>query len=265
MNLQLKNIQAFLIDIDGTVFTGNKPIEGAIDTLLHLQKLGMPLAFLSNRGNISRKEAQQKLKRAGLEVKQEEIILSSYVAADFLKSYYPSQTAWVFGEQGLADELEEAGIQLSTEPEKADWLVVSLHERLTYRDMNNAFRAVKHGARILATNSDRSFPREDGEAIDVAGMLGAIEATTNRRADVIVGKPSHYMAQKALQQLGITPERCAIVGDSLGSDIAMGRMFGLKTILVLTGGTSAKEVEGLDNAPDYIFPSITYLKDGGKL
>lgn len=47
----------------------------------------------------------------------------------------------MLGEQGLVDELRLVGVQNANEPKEADWLVISLHETLTYEDLNQAFQA----------------------------------------------------------------------------------------------------------------------------
>ncbi|RSL33069.1 HAD-IIA family hydrolase [Salibacterium salarium] len=256
---RLGEINGVLIDIDGTIFRGDQLIEGAKEAIEGLASSGKKILFFSNRGNLSRRMAYEKLMKAGIHTTIENIILSSYVAARFLHTNYPKKSVWVLGEDGLVEELKEADIKTAKRPEEAEWLVISLHEHLTYVDLNNAFKAVQNGARIIATNSDKSFPSEEGEAIDVGGMLGAIEATTNKRADVIVGKPSHFMVDEALKQLNLIPEECLVIGDSLGSDMAMGELFGFSTALVLTGGTTGEQAEKYSDKLDFILSSIASL------
>jgi arabinose operon protein AraL len=253
-------IQGYLIDLDGTIFTGNQPIDGAAKAIQFLRDENKKLVFLSNRGNISRQMCLKKLKNAGIEASEEEIILTSFVAAQFLRKNYLQSKVWVLGEQGLTDELRLADVRLANKPEEADWLLISLHETVTYNDLNDAFKAARHGARIIATNADKTFPNEDGNAIDVAGMIGAIEATTERRAEIIVGKPSWLMAEAALDQLGLQAEECMVIGDSLESDIALGKMFGMQTLLVLSGSTKGEAVSFHRYKPDYVLESIVSLK-----
>lgn len=135
-----------------------------------------------------------------------------------------------------------------------------LHETLTYKDLNQAFQAAAGGARIIATNKDRSFPNEDGNAIDVAGMIGAIEASAQAKTEFVVGKPSWLMAEAACTAMGLSAHECMIIGDSIESDIAMGKLYGMKSALVLTG--SAKPGEKRVYTPDYVLESI---KDVTKL
>lgn len=250
----------FLIDLDGTVFRGNELIDGAREAISTLRNMGKKIVFLSNRGNISRAMCRKKLLGAGIDADISEIVLSSSVTAAFLKRNYRFSKVWVLGEQGLIDELRLAGVQTADQPKEADWLVISLHETLTYEDLNQAFKAAVAGARIIATNKDRYFPNEDGNAIDVAGMIGAIEASAQAKTELVVGKPSWLMVEAACTALGLSAHECMIIGDSIESDIAMGELYGMKSALVLTG--SAKPGERRLYTPDYVLESI---KDVTKL
>lgn len=252
----------FLIDLDGTVFRGRELIDGAKEAVHTLQSLGKAVVFLSNRGNLSRAMCRKKLLGAGIRTDERSIVLSSSVTASFLKKHYPLSKVWVLGEKGLTDELALAGVALAQNPQAADWLVISLHETVTYEDLNLAFKAASSGARIIATNRDRSFPNEGGHAMDVAGMIGAIEASARAKTELVIGKPSWLMAEAACEALGLPPEECAIIGDSLESDIAMGSLYGMKSVLVLTG--SAKLGEPRLYEPDIVLDSIKDLTELAK-
>ncbi len=252
----------FLIDLDGTVFRGRELIDGAKEAVHTLQSLGKAVVFLSNRGNLSRAMCRKKLLGAGIRTDERSIVLSSSVTASFLKKHYPLSKVWVLGEKGLTDELALAGVVLAQNPQAADWLVISLHETVTYEDLNLAFKAASSGARIIATNRDRSFPNEGGHAMDVAGMIGAIEASAGAKTELVIGKPSWLMAEAACEALGLPLEECAIIGDSLESDIAMGRLYGMKSVLVLTG--SAKLGEPRLYEPDIVLDSIKDLTELAK-
>jgi len=242
----------YIIDLDGTVYTGNKLIAGARESISYLQSNHIPFVFLSNRGNYSRLMCQAKLKTLGIEVPIEQIGLSSTVTARFLQSYYKSDLIWTLGDNGLTEELQSHGLQLAEEPELSDWLVITLHEQLTYHELNQAFRAARAGARIIATNEDRSFPRHDGECIDVAGMIGAITHASGRTVDLVMGKPSQLMAEAALDQLGLNAEQCIVIGDSLTSDIQLAHRHHMQSVLVHSGSTTKKQIERRSLEPDWI-------------
>jgi arabinose operon protein AraL len=254
----LQEIEAVIIDLDGTMFKGKRLIPKADDAVAYLRSLGKRIAFVSNRGNISQRMCYEWLKKWRISVRKEEIILSSTVTAEFLYVHYPFCKVWTLGDDGLQEELQRYHVRLAKKPEEADFLVITLHERMTYDDLNLAFQAVQHGARIIATHADKTFPNENGNAIDVVGMIGAIEATTGRKVELILGKPSCFMAEAALRYLQVSPPKCLIIGDSIETDIRMGRMHGMKTALVLTGNTKKKHLDSLleKELPDYIIDSI---------
>jgi ribonucleotide monophosphatase NagD (HAD superfamily) len=114
----------------------------------------------------------------------------------------------------------------------------------------------------VGTNPDRTCPVEGGEIPDAAGMIGAVEGVTGRRVDPVVGKPSPITLQVALDRLGLPAAECAVVGDRLETDVAMGRAAGLGTILVLTGITRPGDPEIAHWRPDHVVGSLGDLLDG---
>jgi len=254
----MDGIEGVLIDLDGTILKGNQSIPYADEAVAYIRSLGKKIAFVSNRGNLSRRMCYERLEPLGIAAAEEEIILSSTVTAQFLREHYPLCQVWTLGDDGLREELRHHQVPLARVPEEADFLVITLHETVTYRDLDLAFRAVHHGARIIATNIDKTFPNEHGNAIDVAGMVGAIEAATGRKVELVLGKPSCFMVEAALRHLQVPPCRCLVIGDSVESDIRMGRMYGMKTALVLTGNTKRSHLDALraKERPDYVMDSI---------
>lgn len=255
MNLERK-MTGYIIDLDGTVYAGLQPISGAIEALKKLQELQIPFVFLSNRGNYSREMCRLKLERMGIEVDAEQIILSSTVTAQYLQEHYPHDPVWPLGDAGLEEELRSYEIAIAQKPEEAKWVVITLHESVTYHDLNMAFRAVRHGAKIIATNEDKMFPAEDGDSIDVAGMIGAIVHATGQGVSLVMGKPSALMASAALRQLQLPPEQCVVIGDSLTSDIGLGKLHGMKTALVMTGSATVEDIIASKWKPDVIVDDL---------
>lgn len=258
--MSLSKVRGFIIDLDGTVYTGHQDIKGAIEAIVKLQEHHVPFVFLSNRGNYSREMCRLKLAGMGLHVDASSIVLSSTVTALFLRQNYNGEAVWPFGDEGLEEELRSHGIPIAPVPELAKWLVITLHESLTYADLNLAFRAVRHGASIIATNADRMFPTEAGDCIDVAGMIGAIVHATGEKVSHVMGKPSKIMADFALDALGLRADECLVVGDSIISDIGLGKIHGMQTALVLTGNTTeAQALTEAEYRPDYVHDHLLQL------
>src|SRR5438309_1351364 len=122
-----------------------------------------------------------------------------------------------------------------------------------------ALQAVRGGARLIATNPDRTCPTEEGEIPDCAGMIAAVEAVTAARVEVIVGKPSPIILEVALERLGLPARECAMVGDRVETDMVMGKRLGLATVLVLSGVTRADDPRIAEIAPDAVLGSVREL------
>ena len=62
---------------------------------------------------------------------------------------------------------------------------------------------------------------------------------------------------------GLEREEMCVFGDRLYTDIAMGKLHGVCSILVLTGETTLEDVEKADEdkRPDYIFDSLAEISE----
>ncbi|MBI3454602.1 MAG: HAD-IIA family hydrolase [Candidatus Rokubacteria bacterium] len=248
--------RGFIFDLDGTVYLGERLLTGAKAAIGALRDAGRRVCFLSNKPIASREEYAAKLRRLGVPAEVDEVINSSYVLARYLAREAPGARCYVIGEPPLVAELTRAGLRPVDGPQ-ADYVVVAFDRTFDYRKLTIALQAVKrHGARLIGTNPDRTCPVEEGEIPDAAGMIGAVEGVTGRRVDPVVGKPSPIMLEVALERLGLEARECAIVGDRLETDIAMGRAAGLATILVLTGITPAGDPAIARWSPDHVIGSL---------
>jgi len=215
--------------------------------------------FLSNKPLQTRLDYAEKLTRLGIPTSEEEVINSSFVLASHLARKAPGARVFAIGEEPLLSELRRAGLVLTEDPEKIEYVIAAFDRTFDYRKLNIAFQALKRGAHFYATNPDRTCPVEGGEIPDAAAVIAALEATTGRKVEKIFGKPSRYMIQTALEVLGLPSEKCAMVGDRLETDIRMAKENGLTAILVLTGVTSPEDLKDSPFQPDYVLPSLAEL------
>lgn len=191
-----------------------------------------------------------------------EVLNSSMIMARYLARTAPVARVYLIGEEPLAAELRQRGIQLVTDPFATDYVMVSWDRQFTYRKLDDALQAIKRGARFIATHPDRTCPVDGGELADVAGMIGAIEGVTGKKVELIMGKPSPIAVQEALGVLGLRAEECIMVGDRLDTDVRMGKQAGMATALVLTGVSRREDVAGAAWQPDYVLESVTELAAG---
>lgn len=248
----------YIFDLDGTVTLGDALLPTAGETIARLRALGRRTLFLSNYPNRTRAEHAARLTALGLPTSERDVINSSWVMVTFLRRWLPGARLFVVGEASLRGELGAAGFRLVDDP-AVDAVIASFDRTFTYRKLQIAFDAIRGGARFFATNADRYCPVPGGGEPDAAAMIAAIEAATNSRVEVVVGKPSAHMAAAALSALGLPPDRCLMTGDRLETDVKMGIDAGMATALALTGATERQMLVASTIRPRYVLRQLSDL------
>jgi NagD protein len=243
---------AYIFDLDGTVYLGDTLLPTAGQTISHLRQLGKRVVFLSNNPTHTRRDYAAKLTRLGLPTPPEDIINSSIVMVDFLRRHLPQARLFVVGEAPLEAELRAAGFELTNRADHVDAVIASFDRTFAYRKLQIAFDAIRAGARFFATNADRYCPVPGGGEPDAAAIIAAIEACTNTKVEAVVGKPSRYMAEAILSMLNLPSGCCLMTGDRLETDVQMGLAAGMATALTLTGATGEAGLEGSSLRPTYV-------------
>jgi HAD superfamily hydrolase (TIGR01450 family) len=250
--------RGWLFDLDGTVYLGERLIPGADAAIAAIRAAGRRVAFLSNKPLHTRAEYAAKLTRLGVPAAPDYVINSSLVLARYLRDRDPGAPVFVIGEAPMREEMADHGFEVRGD-EQVRWVVIAFDRTFDYAKLNVALQAVKRGARLIATNPDRTCPVEGGEIPDCAGMIAAVEAVTDRKVETIVGKPSPIILEVALAALGVPASEAAIVGDRIETDMVMGRQLGLGTVLVLSGVTRGDDPRIAAVAPDHVLQSIRDL------
>jgi arabinose operon protein AraL len=250
--------RGWLLDLDGTVYLGERLIPGAAEAIAALRADGRRVGFLSNKPLQTRDEYAAKLTRLGVPATPGDVINSSLVLAQHLRALDPGAPVFVIGEAPMRAEMTAHGFEVRDD-EHVGWVVIAFDRTFTYAKLNIALQAVRRGARLIATNPDRTCPVEDGEIPDCAGMIAAVEAVTDTKVEMIVGKPSPIILEVALRALGCTAGESVIVGDRVETDMAMGKRLGLATILVLSGVTRPDDTRIAALAPDHVLRSVREL------
>lgn len=254
----------FIFDLDGTVYLSDNLIPGAERVIRLLRERGRKVVFLSNKPIQTRDDYAAKLARLGIPTQPDEVINSTLVMINYLKKNAPNARLFVVGETPFIEELKKAGFMMTEGPGEIDYVVVAFDRTFDYRKLNIAYQAIKLGAHFVATNPDRTCPVEGGEIPDCAGMIAAIEAVTQKKVEVIVGKPSPLMIQAAMDVMRLSPEECILIGDRLETDIQMGKEAGIATGIVLTGVTNEETLKGYKHSsmqPDFVFQSIADVEN----
>ena len=255
MNIQ--DVRCFLLDMDGTFYLGENLIPGSLDFIRRVEETGRDFLFLTNNSSHNADFYVQRLKRMGLNVGREKVLTSGEATAAVLLEKYPGKRAFVLGNEFLLEEMREAGVTVDqTDPEI---VVVGYDTTLDYKKMTAVCDFVRAGLPYIATHPDFNCPTETGFAPDIGAIMAFIEASTGRRADLVVGKPHTGIVQAALRRTGLAVGQLAMVGDRLYTDIETGLKSGMLSILVMSGETTPEMLAAYPNKPDLVFDRLAEM------
>ena len=187
---------AYLFDLDGTIYLGDDLLPGAERLIDELRRRRIPVRFLSNNPTKDPLQYAEKLARLGLPTDVSDIANTVATMTRWLVANHPDAVVFPIAEQPLIDSFREAGITMSEDPAEIDIVVASYDRGFDYRKLQIAFDAIWYHDRaiLVATNPDRycPFPGGRGEP-DCAAIVAAIEACTGTTCVQTVGKPDPSM------------------------------------------------------------------------
>jgi HAD superfamily hydrolase (TIGR01450 family) len=253
----------YVFDLDGTLYLGDQLLPGAAETVAAVRDAGARVAFLTNKPLETPAAYAAKLTNLGIPATAREVVSSTDALLRYLERHAKGARILPITEPLLVGLLRDHGFATldpaTDDPTTADLVVVSWDRTFDYAKLLAAFRAVRAGARIVATNPDPFCPTPDGDLPDCAAMLAAIEVSTGARAEAIVGKPSPHMAETLLDRLALAPDETILVGDRLLTDVRMAQEAGMASALVLTGATTPDDLDGAAVIPDYVLGSVAEI------
>jgi 4-nitrophenyl phosphatase len=250
-------MRGLMIDLDGVVYMGREPIAGAAGFLGEARRRGLPFLLVTNNSTTSPELVAQRLSGMHIDVEPHEILTSAQAAVAYVRAHSEGKTrVRVIGEAGLRQAAEAEGLEVFEDGEAhVDWVVAGLDRAFDYHKLTAATRDILGGARFVATNADALLPVEGGNVLPGAGsIVGAIQIATAVEP-IVVGKPEPGLFEHGLRRLALTPglhlsqrERelqpgeVAMIGDRLDTDVVGARRAGLRSVLVLSGVTTAQHV-----------------------
>lgn len=264
----INNLGGFIIDMDGVLWHGNKPLSGLEEFFSTLRKIKIPFVLATNNASLTQQQYIKKLADMGVEVNANEILTSSMATAQYLKETLPTskRRVYVIGESGLIEPLQQQGFEITstyypTDPQAntddvwADVVVSGLDRDLNWNKLATATLNIRAGADFYATNADTTLPTELGEVMGNGGVLAALTAATGVEP-IVIGKPEPILYQQAFEILGTDKHNTIAIGDRLNTDILGAVNAGMRSIMVLTGVSSEADLADIDYAPDWIFKDI---------
>lgn len=253
---KIKGKRAFISDMDGVIYHGNKLLPGVPKFVEWLKKEQKKFLFLTNSSERTPKELQEKMSRLGIDLEENVFYTSALATANFLASQKPRGTAYIIGEAGLINALYNAGYTMNNY--NPDYVVVGDTRSYSFEKIEQAVNLVLKGAKLIGTNPDLTGPVESGIVPATKALISPIELATGRSA-YFVGKPNPLMMRIALKKIGCSNEETIIVGDRMDTDIIAGIESEIETLLVLSGISTLKTVDKFPYKPSYILDGVADL------
>ncbi|MFG6117011.1 TIGR01457 family HAD-type hydrolase [Halobacillus sp. MO56] len=249
----MKNYQAYLIDLDGTMYRGSERIEAASDFVKKLNEKKLPHLFVTNNSSRRPEQVAAKLTHMDIPAVKEQVYTTSMATAQYIKDQHPGADVYAIGEEGLLTALKEAGLNLVED--NADYVVIGIDRGITYEKLATACLNVRNGAVFLSTNGDVAIPTEQG-MLPGNGSLTSVVTVSTGVEPVFIGKPEPIIMEQAMQTLGYDKNEVLMVGDNYNTDIKAGMNAGIDTLMVFTGVTSKEDLKSYNEQPTYTIDSL---------
>ena len=257
-----------LVDLDGVVYRGPSPVPGMPELLTERAAAGDIIVYVTNNSRWHRDDYLERLSGMGAPVAADRIVTAARGTALALADRAgDGRRTMVFGGPGLVREMRDVGLRtvaatehgLTAEP---DTLVAGVDFGLTYLRLSVAAEAIRGGAFFAATNRDPVFPVPDRFRAGAGSLIAALAVAGGREPDLVVGKPEPGLFRQAALLVDIPVEEAIVIGDGLGTDILAATRVGARSVLMLTGVSTAAQAEALPEVerPDHIVADATALR-----
>ena len=246
---ELSGIQAFVFDLDGVLYEADVPIAGTVDTVARLKHAGIPVRFLTNTTSLSRHMVAAKLSALGFDADADEVYTPTRAAGEYLRQ--AGASAWLLVHEAALHDFDN----VRRDEERPDAVVVGdLGPGWTFDKLNRAFRlVVERGAKLVGLGRTRYWRTPEGLTLDAGPFVAALEYATGTRA-VVFGKPEPEIFRAVVNDLQRSPQKIAMLGDDIVTDVDAAMRAGLFGVLVKTGKFRQSDLEG-GITPDLVLPS----------
>ncbi len=252
----LGGIEAIFLDLDGTIYLGGDLIDGAVDFLGRLEASGIRRFFLSNNSSKSVGQYLEKLQSLGIPSTEDDILLSTHDLLSWLDGEGVTE-AYLVGTEGMREMLEAVGV--NTNSKSPQYVVLGYDTEVTYEKLSTASIHLHNGVPMVASHPDIVCPSPEGGLPDTGAYMDLFEATTGVRPVHVCGKPNAGMILHKVEELGLRPEQCAMVGDRLYTDMEMAERAGAHGILVLSGEATMADLAESPQNPSLVVDSVSSL------
>ena len=201
----------------------------------------MRVLFVTNNSMSVIADQEQALADIGIPAVGD-VITSAQAAASLVRH---GERVLVCGGPGVVEAVGHGVGSVVDDPDHADVVIVGLHRDFDYDALAAANRAIRRGARFIATNDDPSYPTPDGETPGAGSIVAAV-ATASGVEPVVAGKPHQPMADLAADRCGddFSPDTVLMVGDRWTTDGLFADVLDCPFALVRSGVTEPKAEAG---------------------
>ena len=231
-----------LVDLDGTIYEGNKLIEGAIEAIDNLKSNGFKVFFCTNNSSLPPEKIANKLRNMGMICSDEDIISSIMITLFYIKEN-KLNNIYLCGSDSVIRYFSDNDIPLCKENE-CDNLIIAMDSDFNYEKMTRGIRAALHSKKIIVCNQDRLFPTENGLCPGCGAIASSILFASRKEPDLIIGKPQINIMDYVANKYRLKPDEIVVIGDGIDSDVAMANAYGSKSILI---GKDVKTIKDTAN------------------
>lgn len=249
--------KSYLLDMDGVLVRSKMPIPGAAEFIGRLLSTQTPFLVITNNPVHTPRELHDRFTSAGLDIPADRIHTSAMATARFVARQRPGGTAFVLGEPGMFEAMEEVGYRITDQ--SPDYVICAESMHFDFHEITTAIRLILAGARFIATNPDNAGPSDDGIIPECGALAALIESATHIKP-YFIGKPNPMMMRSALDRIGALAEHAVMVGDRMDTDIVAGMEAGMETVLVLTGVTTRQMIDRYPYRPTRVIDSVADIE-----
>jgi ribonucleotide monophosphatase NagD (HAD superfamily) len=215
----------YIIRLDG-ILLGNGSARDSVATWL--RSIAGRYALVSSNSRDTARTMTAKLRRAGVEVPEQRIVLAGEEALRFTAARYPGARCKVLASRVLAHAARSHGLELVQD--NAEVILLGRDSAWTYRDLALVVHELARGARLIASNSDMTCLGHGGRPIpDTGAILASIEAAVADRSGIIRFSRSATL-QTARQRLGGAEGEALVISHQAEDCDIVATMAGLRCV-----------------------------------
>jgi HAD superfamily hydrolase (TIGR01450 family) len=254
----LQDVRHVVLDLDGTLYRGNRLFDVTLPFLAMLRERGIGYTFLTNNTSRSKTDYVDKLRGLGIETSAAQIYTPADSTITYLRDTLPAvKTLGVLGTPSLCRQFEEAGFTVRWGDCEA--VVVGFDTTLDYDRLCRAAYGISLGLPFIATHPDLVCPTDEPTVlVDCGAICACLTAATNR-TPIVLGKPDPGILLNLAARHKLQPSQLAMVGDRIYTDIAMAQRAGSVSVLVLSGEATFEDASAMPTPPDYVLADVGEL------